>query len=364
MNHEAAAGFLPRLVARWVEPAAQEPKLALRQRNLNLVLLCIIIPTFIFGTTALVLFILGHGPLLPAISSLGIILVNMLVYLAGRRGRLRIANFLLLGSLLTGLYISMSSTRLYIFSISGMAVVITIAALLLGARGTISILLLSLAIYILAPSYSPLASTEQVFAQEATRIYNFLGLSFTLLAVLGLNWLAVHQAKQSADLEERTERIEQERDFAESLIKTAHAFIVVMDLEGRLLRVNPYTEKMTGYSSSEIAGLDWFETFLPRRERPKIRQVFRQILESEGVHRELNLIRTKVGRELMIEWHSSTLLDQHGNPERGPGNRHRSHGSTPGQGSGQRSRSTVGEPLPRRADGHRLAQGPGVLARQ
>ncbi len=304
--------YLSRLVARWVEPAAQEPELARRQRFLNLILLCIIIPTFIFGATALILFALGQGPGLPAISSLGIVLVNLSAYLAGRRGRLRIAHFLLLGSLLAGLYISMSSARFYVLSISSMAVIITIAALLLGARGTISIILLSLAIYIFAPGWGPLASPDQAFAPEAGGIYNLLGLSFTLLAVLGLNWLAIQQAQQSADLEERTERIEQERDFAESLITTAHAFIVVLDLEGRVLRVNPYTEKTTGYSSKEIAGLDWFETFLPQRERRKLRQVFGRILETEGVHRELNLIQAKDGRELMVEWHSSTLIDKHG----------------------------------------------------
>src|SRR2546422_3755089 len=39
---------------------------------------------------------------------------------------------------------------------------------------------------------------------------------------------------------ERTEELQRQRDFAESLIETAQAIVLVLDTEGRIVRFNPY----------------------------------------------------------------------------------------------------------------------------
>src|SRR5262249_22119279 len=54
------------------------------------------------------------------------------------------------------------------------------------------------------------------------------------------------------------EALRQERDFAESVIETAPAIVVVLDLDGRIVLCNSYLEELAGYGREEIQGRDWF----------------------------------------------------------------------------------------------------------
>ena len=63
------------------------------------------------------------------------------------------------------------------------------------------------------------------------------------------------------------EELRQEKDFAESLVETAQAIILVLDTEGRIVSFNPYLETISGYCLEEVRGKDWIDTFLPERDR-------------------------------------------------------------------------------------------------
>ena len=63
------------------------------------------------------------------------------------------------------------------------------------------------------------------------------------------------------------EAVRRERDFAEGLIATAQAIVLVLDGEGRIVRVNPFLEQVTGCRPDEVRGEDWFATFVPPRDR-------------------------------------------------------------------------------------------------
>ncbi len=69
------------------------------------------------------------------------------------------------------------------------------------------------------------------------------------------------------------ESLRSERNFAEGLINTAQVIILILDLEGRIVRFNPYMEKLSGYSLSEVQGKDWFSTFLPPQDQTKIKSL-------------------------------------------------------------------------------------------
>ncbi|MFQ5683083.1 MAG: PAS domain S-box protein [Candidatus Binatia bacterium] len=108
------------------------------------------------------------------------------------------------------------------------------------------------------------------------------------------------------------EELRRERDFAESLIKTAQAIVLVLDSNGRIVRFNPFMEKISGYRLAEVKGKDWFTTFLPERDQELIRGLFLSVwnnLERHGV----NPIITRDHHERQIEWFSKTLKDTDGN---------------------------------------------------
>jgi PAS domain S-box-containing protein len=110
------------------------------------------------------------------------------------------------------------------------------------------------------------------------------------------------------------QELRRERDFAESLIETASAIVLVLDAQGRIVRINPYMEEISGYRLEEVKGKDWFRAFLPQRNRQRMRRLF---LESAGKTQrrgQIDPIVVRDGREREIEWYEKALQDAGGNP--------------------------------------------------
>jgi len=117
------------------------------------------------------------------------------------------------------------------------------------------------------------------------------------------------------DITERKEAqiaLRRERDFAESLVDTAQAIVLVLDTKGRIIRFNPYLEEISGYRLQEVQGKDWFTTFLPRRERKRIRELFLRAVTDIQTQANVNAIVTKGNQQRDIEWYDKTLKDEHG----------------------------------------------------
>ncbi len=117
------------------------------------------------------------------------------------------------------------------------------------------------------------------------------------------------------DITERKQALEslqQERDFAKSLVETAQAIILILDKNGRIIDFNPYMEELSGYRLKEVKGKDWIETFLPSREYAISHNLFCGSFPGIQTHGIVNPIITKTGEEPEIEWYSKTLKDPEG----------------------------------------------------
>jgi PAS domain S-box-containing protein len=55
--------------------------------------------------------------------------------------------------------------------------------------------------------------------------------------------------------------VRQERDFADSLMETAQVMVLVLDRQGRILRLNPAGERLTGYTLAQVQGRFFWEVF-------------------------------------------------------------------------------------------------------
>ncbi len=103
-----------------------------------------------------------------------------------------------------------------------------------------------------------------------------------------------------------------ERDFAQRLVDTAQVIVVVLDLDGCVMRINRYTEELSGYTLDEVRGKDWFTTFLPERDRNHIRALFATAFDGNGARGSVNAILTKSGEEREIAWWDRILEDESG----------------------------------------------------
>ncbi len=113
--------------------------------------------------------------------------------------------------------------------------------------------------------------------------------------------------------EERLEEaMRRERDFAEGLIDTAQAIVLVLDTEGRVIRFNRFFEELSGYRLEEAKRVGWLETFVPEGDRAGVREVIREVLSGARVPPSIRAIRARDGREILVEWSSRNLRDAAG----------------------------------------------------
>lgn len=108
------------------------------------------------------------------------------------------------------------------------------------------------------------------------------------------------------------ETIKREKEFAESMFNTAPVIMLVLDNDGRIINFNPCMERISGYSYEEVKGKDWFEVFLPERERSRVKEVFKRAISGTNTKGNINPIITKDGREIAVEWYDETLKDKNG----------------------------------------------------
>jgi diguanylate cyclase (GGDEF)-like protein/PAS domain S-box-containing protein len=108
------------------------------------------------------------------------------------------------------------------------------------------------------------------------------------------------------------EALRAERDFAEAVMDTVAALIVVLDREGRIVQFNRACESLTGYDFSEVEGHFVWDFLLPAAEREQVSQVFRRLKDLPRQNCFENHWVTKDGRELLIEWSNTAILGPKG----------------------------------------------------
>jgi len=113
------------------------------------------------------------------------------------------------------------------------------------------------------------------------------------------------------ELKQAEERAQRASQFAQDLLQTANALIVVLDKQGCVRLVNPMVEQVTGYPPAELIGKNWFEAVVPRDIYPQVWSEFNRLIDGGFPRLFENPIRTKNGEEIIISW-SNTELEENG----------------------------------------------------
>jgi len=114
---------------------------------------------------------------------------------------------------------------------------------------------------------------------------------------------------------EAEEALRKERDFANSVVGTAQAIILILDTDGHIVYMNPFMEGISGYMLEEVKGKDWFKTFLLSHTQERTRLLFRKAIGNTQTRGNVDVIVTKDGRERLIEWYDKTLKGAEGSIE-------------------------------------------------
>ncbi|WP_372721812.1 ATP-binding protein [Novipirellula sp.] len=107
----------------------------------------------------------------------------------------------------------------------------------------------------------------------------------------------------------------EEHYFTNEVLKTVEAIVLVLDLDGRVIRFNPFFHQLTGWTQDELKGRDWFERCIPEHERVRVKEVFIATSHHEHTRGVVNDVSGKDGRRHRIRWSNTTLKDGEGEAE-------------------------------------------------
>lgn len=122
-----------------------------------------------------------------------------------------------------------------------------------------------------------------------------------LLKLMCSSFINVLKRKEAA------EALRKERDFATGLVEMAQVIILVLDMQGCIVRFNPYFEQLSGYLLEEVRGKLWTEIFPPQAEGEGFWQKCERQMERSLEWQQIDSVLSRSGNEIKIEWRSRIL---------------------------------------------------------
>src|SRR5579863_7559444 len=97
----------------------------------------------------------------------------------------------------------------------------------------------------------------------------------------GRPWFIHGIAFDITDLKRAEEELEDERNVVSAILDTVGALVVVLDREGRIVRLNRACERMTGRSLEQARGQRVWDLFVAPEEKEQFQTMFLQICDSQ-----------------------------------------------------------------------------------
>ena len=124
------------------------------------------------------------------------------------------------------------------------------------------------------------------------------------------NYLGIQQ--DLTELRRATDAVAASEQRQRMLFETLDLIVLGLDADGRVDYVNPFFERLTGWTAAEARGADWIHTFLPEAVRPTIQTTFRELIAHDLHSHYTNAILTKAGAQRLISWNNTVVRDGQG----------------------------------------------------
>ncbi len=98
----------------------------------------------------------------------------------------------------------------------------------------------------------------------------------------GRPWFIHGVAFDITDLKRTEEELQDERNVVSTILDTVGALVIVLDREGRIVRLNRACEQMTGQSLEQARGQRVWDMFVAPEEKEQFQAMFQQICDSQS----------------------------------------------------------------------------------
>ncbi|MCA9263427.1 MAG: response regulator [Planctomycetales bacterium] len=118
--------------------------------------------------------------------------------------------------------------------------------------------------------------------------------------------------RRLAGRREMQQKLNEERQFAERILGTAEAIILLVDEHGRIVRFNSYLAELAGITVEQVKGQVWYEVLVPEHDRERVEDVFMYTIADHEARGVINPVIDVIGRERQVRWAYSTIKDDGG----------------------------------------------------
>ncbi len=152
--------------------------------------------------------------------------------------------------------------------------------------------------------------SQEEFARTRQTIFTFsAGICLNFLILAGVYNLTYREIK---DRKHTETALEQERDFTDAVLDTVGALVVLLDPQGRIIRLNRACEETTGYSFEQVMGKYFWELFPIPTEADTARTHWEKLLATQCSNQYENSWLTRDGSCRRIAWSNTILHDRTG----------------------------------------------------
>ena len=115
-------------------------------------------------------------------------------------------------------------------------------------------------------------------------------------------------------LKNREKQLRDSKNKAQNYLDIANVILLVLDKNNKVSLINKKGGNVLGYKEEDIIGTDWFDNYIPERQRKEISHVFAEWMSGRTEffdYFENNIIR-KDGEERLIAWHNTPVKNESG----------------------------------------------------
>ena len=118
--------------------------------------------------------------------------------------------------------------------------------------------------------------------------------------------------KSETELQQAVKVLKEEKNKAYKYFDIAEVILVAIDANQKVTFINEKGCEILGYSEDEIMSKNWFDNFVPDRDRNRVRAAFAELLAGNVnlVEYFENPVLTKNSEEKIIAWHNTVLKDE------------------------------------------------------
>ena len=110
--------------------------------------------------------------------------------------------------------------------------------------------------------------------------------------------------------------LREEKERSQTYLALAGVILVALDSTGRITLLNRRGCQVLGVSEQEALGRNWFDSFVPERNRVQVKAAFAQLIQGnlEAAEHFVNPVLTAYGEVRLIDWYNALLRDEQGRP--------------------------------------------------